>query len=198
MTVHGAQFIKPSQKNNRILPFILCLPSIFLYFLLMTLSLKIIFIAANWKNLRTDGLDMIAWAILTGLRFDIAILAYLFIPALVFYYALAVMKKNLMKWFLEGYFIAMALFIQLFWLADIQYFEEAGKHMTHEAFAYLGISLLPILSGAFKLHPWLSTLSLLSSACFAFLTGLAVRWCFKRSVPYLYIKLPYYLATLIL
>ncbi len=106
-----------------------------------------------------------------GLRFDISILAYFFIPAVFLYHLLVLKKTRLTEWIFEGYFIAMAFFILVFWFADIQYFEEAGKHFTYEAFAYIGTVLPTIVSGAFRLHPLLSALSILCSLALAFMTG---------------------------
>jgi phosphoglycerol transferase MdoB-like AlkP superfamily enzyme len=182
---------------NEALRFILGLPAIFLYFLMMTLVLKTVFIAVNWSYLRPDGFGSIVRALLLGLRFDVSILLYLFIPAILIYYSMVVINNRLLKWIFQGYFIAMALFIQILWLADIQYFEEAGKHFTYEAFAYLGVSLVPVLSGAFKLHPWLSSLSLLSAIVFAFLTGWVIQWCLKLCIPEVHIRIPYYILSFI-
>jgi len=62
-------------------------------------------------------------------------------------------KEVCQEWIFEGYFIAVAFFILVFWFADIQYFEEAGKHFTYEAFAYIGTVLPTIVSGAFRAAP---------------------------------------------
>src|SRR5207249_2040867 len=77
---------------------------------------------------------------------------------------------------LIAYFLAIACLIILIDLTDVQYFEEAGKHLTYEATQYLNSSAAPILMGAFQLHPALSTLSLVGCIAFIAIASLV----FKR------------------
>ena len=166
---------KASLKNNILSSESLLLPAVFLYFLVLTFFLKTIFIIKNWSFLRPDGFGELIMALFVGMRFDISILAYFFIPAVFLHQLLTLKKTRLTEWIFVGYFIAMAFFILVFWFADIQYFEEAGKHFTYEAFAYIGTVLPTIVSGAFRLHPMLSLLSVLCSLALAFITGRTVK-----------------------
>jgi phosphoglycerol transferase MdoB-like AlkP superfamily enzyme len=161
----------------------LLLPVIFLYFLLLTFFLKTMFIVKNWTFLQPDGVGELVRALFFGMRFDISILAYFFIPAIFLYHLLILKKTRLTELIFEWYFIAVAFFVLVFWFADIQYFEEAGKHFTYEAFAYIGTVLPTIVSGAFKLHPWLSLLSILCSVALSFITGRTVKSFVTRFVP---------------
>jgi phosphoglycerol transferase MdoB-like AlkP superfamily enzyme len=177
--------------------FILGLPVIFLYLLLLTLVFKVVFVAANWSSFRLEAFGSIVRALFLGLRFDISILAYLFLPAILLYHAMVITGWRLLKWIGGGYFIMVALIYQVLWFADLQYFEAAGKHFTYEAFLYLGPSVLPMVSGAFKLHPWVSLLSGLAVIGFSFATGCLIGWGMKRCIPDSRVRIPYYLFTLI-
>ena len=190
---------KSSIKNSILSAETLLLPAIFLYFLLLTFFLKTMFILKNWAFLKSDGFGSIIQALFVGMRFDISILAYFFIPAIFLYHLLVLKKTRLTEWIFQGYFIVMAFFIPVFWFADIQYFEEAGKHFTYEAFAYIGTVLPSIVSGAFTLHPVLSVLSMLCSLALAFITGRAIKSFIKIFVP-LEKKQPFYypLSTFII
>jgi phosphoglycerol transferase MdoB-like AlkP superfamily enzyme len=174
---------RPSIKNSFLSSESLLLPAVFLYFLLLTFFLKTIFIVKNWSFLKPDGFGELTRALFVGMRFDISILAYFFIPAVFLYHLLVLKKTRLTEWIFEGYFIAVAFFILVFWFADIQYFEEAGKHFTYEAFAYIGTVLPTIVFGAFKLHPLLSLLSMLCSLALAFITGRTIKSYIKIFVP---------------
>ena len=163
--------------------FLLPLPVIFLHFLVMSLFLKMVFIAENWHFLLPEGFGSMIWALFLGMRFDFSILAYLFIPGLVIFYAMIMTKARFAEWAFKGYFIGLAFFILVFWLADIQYFQEAGKHFTYEAFAYFNSTLPSIISGAFKLNPWLSVISVIFSLIYAWITGRIVTYCLKTFTP---------------
>jgi len=161
------------------LRFLLPLPIIFIHFLAMSLFLKMVFIAENWHFLLPEGFGSMIWALFLGMRFDISILAYFFIPGLVIFYAVIMTKARFAEWVLKVYFIGLAFFILVFWLADIQYFQEAGKHFTYEAFAYFNSTLPSIISGAFKLNPWFSLISLFVSLIYALITERVVTYCLR-------------------
>ena len=173
---------KTSIKNNILSAESLLLPAVFFYFLLLTFFLKTIFILKNWSFLRPDGFGELGKALFFGMRFDVSILAYFFIPAVFLYQLLLLKRTRLTERIFEGYFTVMAFFILVFWFADLQYFEEAGKHFTYEAFAYIGTVLPSIVSGAFKLHPLLSLLSILCSLLIAFMTGWKVKSLIRKFV----------------
>ena len=183
----------PAERGHSVLRFLTGLPLIFLCLLLLTLALKLVFLTKNWSALRPTGYASIATALWKGLRFDTAILSYILIPGTLLYYAAFVTGWRLLKWVLGGYLAAVALLMPLLWLADLQYFEETGKHFTSELLDYLGPSIWPDISGAFKLHPWLSSLSLLACLALPILAALGIRRLLKACLPAGGISRPYYL-----
>lgn len=95
------------------------------------------------------------------------------------YFAVFITQWRCLKWVLGGYLVALSFSISFLSLADIQYFEEAGKHLTSEISDYLSPSIWPDISGAFKLHPWLAWLSILACMVIAVFAALAFRWLWK-------------------
>jgi len=166
-------------RTGAALRFLAGLPLIFLHLLILTFALKLVFLAKNWSALQPAGYGPIAWALWKGLRFDIAILSYLLLPAIVLYFAAFLTPWRVLKWVLGGYLVVISFLITVFWLADLQYFEETGKHLTSEISDYLGVSIWPDISSAFRLHPWLSSLSVLACAAIAALTAFGFRWLRK-------------------
>jgi len=156
--------------------FLLGIVGIVLYFALIVLVLKIVFIIDNWPALRQAGGQAIGKALAEGARFDAAALTWLLAPALLLYYVAAVTKWRPLLFGLIAYMALLATLISLVYLADLQYFREAGKHFTYEVTVYLDNSILPVITGAFRLHPWLSWLSLLACAVVFFATW----WVFRR------------------
>ena len=161
--------------------FIIGLPAIAGFFLILVLLLKIIFLVSCWTSFNTIGYTDILNSLWKGLRFDLASLAYLLGPAFLLYHVLAFVNRPVLRWILSLYLVIISIFMLLLWLADIQYFLEAGKHFTYEAFVYLNSSIIPIVFGAFRLHPWTSSLSLLLCLAVGAGTGLLfsrlLRWC---------------------
>jgi phosphoglycerol transferase MdoB-like AlkP superfamily enzyme len=186
----------PRKQGRTLLRFLAGIPLIFLGLLLLTLALKLVFLANNWSALRPAGYASIARALWKGFRFDTAILSYILIPGTVLYYAAFITRWRPLKWILTGYFAAVALLLPLLWLADLQYFEETGKHFTSELLDYLGPSIWPDISGAFKLHPCLSSLSLLACAALPILAVLGIRRVLQACLPAGEVRRIYYLLTL--
>ena len=162
------------------LRFLAGLPLILLYLLLLTFVLKIAFLAKNWSALQPAGYGPIAWALWKGLRFDTSILSYVLLPAILLYFAAFITQWRCLKWVLGGYLVALSFSISFLSFVDIQYFEETGKHLTSEISDYLGVSIWPDISSAFRLHPWLSSLSVLACMAIAVFTPLAFRWLWKN------------------
>jgi phosphoglycerol transferase MdoB-like AlkP superfamily enzyme len=163
------------KRIGAVLRFLAGLPLIFLCLLLLTIALKLVFLTKNWSALEPAGWASIARALWKGLRFDASILSCILIPGTLLYFAAFITQWRFLRWILQGYFALVALLMPLLWLADLQYFEETGKHFTSELLDYLGPSVWPDISGAFKLHPWLSSLSLLVCAALLVLTVLGIR-----------------------
>ncbi len=148
--------LRRSNQNAFLVQFALQPLSILFYFLLLILVLKGMFIGMNWPSFRAAGLHGIFLGLFKGLRFDISTLAYCVFPAILLFFVLVELKVPRIAFVLRAYLAGFATLLTFVVLADIQYFGEAGKHFTYEALSYLGISFLPILSTAFKLHPWFS------------------------------------------
>jgi phosphoglycerol transferase MdoB-like AlkP superfamily enzyme len=157
------------------------LPLLFLCFIMVSVALQVAFIAAHWSNLSQEDARELVWALIVGLRFNIAVVAYLFIPTTLLYCAtLFVPRIRTVRYLFAAWVVASAGFISVLWLADIQYFQDAGKHFTYEAVQFLNLDLLPIVSAAFRLHPWFSSFSLLTCLAISLLTAGAVRWELRR------------------
>src|SRR6185436_15079729 len=99
-----------------------------------------------------EGLAAIGRAVLIGIRFDIAVVACIFLPLVILHGAAVALPsaRSLRHVFVASVFAA-GIFVAGFWLADIQYFHDAGKHFTYEAFEFLNRDLIPITQGAFEL-----------------------------------------------
>jgi len=153
--------------------------AIFFFFLLIVLAIKVAFIANNWPVFQQAGYLAIGMGLLKGLRFDISALAFLLSPALVLYHILVATRNRIFERLLLIYITILAFLLSSFSCADMQYFDEAGKHFTYELWNYLGPSAIPMISGAFELHPWLSSFSLFGSIVISILTWII----FSRLVP---------------
>jgi phosphoglycerol transferase MdoB-like AlkP superfamily enzyme len=185
-----------SERTRTILNFLAGLPLIFVYLLLLTLALKLVFLAKNWSALQPAGYGPIVWALWKGLRFDTAILSYLLLPAIPLYFAAFLTQWRSLKWVLGGYLAIISFLNSLLWLADLQYFEETGKHFTSELLDYLGPSIWPDISSAFKLHPLLSALSLIACAGIGAISALGFKWLWKRCLSAGETRRAYYLLAL--
>jgi phosphoglycerol transferase MdoB-like AlkP superfamily enzyme len=166
--------------------FITGIPLICGFFLVLVLLLKTVFVISNWSSFRMIGYGAMAHSLYKGLRFDFAVIAYLSGPAIIFYHLAALTNRRGFRWLLISYLSSISMIILFLWLADIQYFQEAGKHFTYEAFVYLNTSIVPVISGAFRLHPWISSLSLFS--CLALGVGTAL--LFQRLLAYCLVPWP--------
>ncbi len=155
-----------------VLRFIIGIPLIFGFFLILVLLLKIVFVIANWASFSLIDYGAMAHSLYKGLRFDFAALVYLLGPAVLFYHLAALINRRGLRWLLITYLVSIAIITLFLWLADVQYFQEAGKHFTYEAFVYLNTSIAPVILGAFRLHPWISSLSLLCCLVLGVVTGL--------------------------
>ena len=149
------------------LRFNLGLLCVFLAFVPLVFALRMAFLVRNWGSLHAAGSGLVVRALLRGLRFDLAAVCLLLVPAAVLYFGTAVVRGKLIRRVVLTYIVAAASLIPVAGVADLQYFEESGKHLSYEAWAYLGPDVLPMIGGAFRLHPWLCALALLLTAAFA-------------------------------
>lgn len=151
----------PYARPWRVLPGFLCL---FAIFLVLLCGLRLLFAAVFASLLQGLSAAAVAGALLRGLRFDAAGASFLVLPALPLYMAGVRWRPGLFRCLLQGYLAAALMASFTCALADMQYFEEAGKHLTYEALAYLDLTSLPVFVGAFALHPWVTSVSLLMTA----------------------------------
>jgi len=142
-----------------------------LFFWMILLVQKGVFLCFNFHALRASGSHAIADSLWRGLRFEGAALALLLSPALFLFWAAAATGWPAMRRLLFVYGVGLSLVISLITLADLQYFAETGAHLTYEATSYLNLSMVPIVAGAFALHPYLSLTSLLMCMCLVWLTA---------------------------
>lgn len=176
--------------------------AILFYFLFLMLGLKTVFIGMNWHSLRTAGLHPVVEGVLKGLRFDMAALAYESIAVLILYYFFALLLSRRLYWALICYLTIFAFILSFLSLADIQYFEVAGKHFSYEVLSHLD-SATPMISTAFRLHPLLSTLSLFSCIAAAVLTWFLIKsllticLSFGGSKVYLILSIPIWVGVLV-
>jgi len=190
------------RRDASIIIFFLVPAAILFYFLLVMLGLKTVFIGMNWYSFRAAGLHPVMGGLLKGLRFDMAALAYGLIAVLILYYLFALLLSRLLYWALICYLTIFAFILSFLFLADIQYFEVAGKHFTYEALSHL-YSATPMISGAFRLHPLLSTISLLSCIATAVLTWFLIKsllticLSFRASKLYLILSIPIWVGVLV-
>jgi len=148
--------------KNQFIRFTTGLLGVYFFFWVLLLALKGVFVWFNWRYLRVIGYSHIVYAFWEGLCFEAATLAYLLSPALLLFYTVAATKWRLLRRIVFIYLVALSLLLSLICLTDLQYFAEAGTHLTSQATAYLNLSIVPIISGAFILHPWLSSISLVA------------------------------------
>jgi phosphoglycerol transferase MdoB-like AlkP superfamily enzyme len=190
------------RQNAPFIIFLLVPAAILFYFLLVMLSLKTVFIGENWHLFQAAGFHPVVEGLLKGLRFDMAALAYGLIAVLVVYFLYVLLLSRGLYWALICYLTAFAFILSFLFLADIQYFEEAGKHFTYEAVSHLN-SPTPMISGAFRLHPELSTISLLSCIAFTVLTWFLMKslltmfLSFRGAKVYLILFIPIWVGGLV-
>lgn len=152
------------------------------YMLLMSL-LKCVFLIANWSNLKGFGFSQIAGALWMGVRFDAAVLSAVLVPAGVLYHIAAVSKGRVVRWALQALLALFVLVLPGLAVADIQYFEEAGKHFTYEVFTHLSPTDAPVFMGAFQLHPVVNSVALLASIGLAVAAWVGFGRLLKFSLP---------------
>lgn len=193
----------PIRRDSSVVLFFLIPAAILFYFLFVMLSLKMVFIAMNWHSFRAAGFHLVGEALLKGLRFDMAALAYVMIPVLVLYFIFVSLISRRLNRALLYYLTIFGCILSFLFLADIQYFEEAGKHFTYEALSYLD-SATPMISGAFRLHPLLSTMSLIACIATAALTWFLSKSLFticlysRPSKVYLILFIPIWVGALVI
>ena len=153
-----------------------------LFFWMTLLLQKAVFLCFNLQALRVSGYSAIADGLWLGLRFQGATLGLLLSPALfLFWGAVATGWPALRRIFL-AYTVGLSCVISLISLADLQYFAEAGARLSYEATSYLNLSMVPIVAGAFALHPYLSMASLLMCVWLAWLTARVMKGLLRYSV----------------
>ena len=169
--------------RNPFIRFTTGLLGVYLYFWATLVALKAAFVWFNWHTLQITGYSYIAFAFLKGLRFEAATLGYLLAPAVLLFHAVAVTGWRFLQRILFIYLVGLSFLLPFICLADLQYFAEAGTHLTSEATAYLNGSIAPILSGAFALHPWLSSISLAACLAILWLSARTMRRLIQFSLP---------------
>lgn len=127
---------------------------LFVGFVVLLYLLKLIFLVAHWPQLAAVARGEVAWALLIGLRFSAAAAAMLILPAMVFWYVLAVAPRRPLRIAFAVCVGVVTFLIPVIVISDFVYFQESGKHFTYEATAYLGADAWPMISGAFSMHPW--------------------------------------------
>ena len=132
-----------------------------LFVICLTWLFRLLFALSYREPLESAGAEALLASVLRGIQFDLAMVAFVLAPALLVYHLLAATGWALLRQLLLAYLTAVVFLVIFVGFADLQYFEEAGKHLTYEATAYLDLSAVPIVSGAFSLHPWITTISLL-------------------------------------
>jgi glucan phosphoethanolaminetransferase (alkaline phosphatase superfamily) len=156
---------------------------VYLFFWATLVALKVVFVWFNWHSLRAAGYSYIAYAFWKGFRFEAATLGYLLAPAVLLFHAVAATGWRVLNRILFIYLVGLSFLISIICLADLQYFAEAGTHLTSEATAYLNWSIAPIVSGAFALHPWLSSISLAACLGILWLSAYVMQQLIQFSLP---------------
>ncbi len=154
-----------------------------LFFWAILFAQKAVFIWFNWDGLRSSGSRSLAEGLAQGLRFEAVTLGYVLSPVLLLFYAIAFTGWRPLHWLLSAYAVVLALVTSLDGLADLQYFAEAGAHLTYEATSYLDLSLVPIVAGAFAQQPLLSSVSLVACLGVVWLTAALMRRLIRFSFP---------------
>jgi phosphoglycerol transferase MdoB-like AlkP superfamily enzyme len=126
-----------------------------LFFWAVLLCFKVLFAVFNWPGATAVQAQYVRVMAARAVVFHGATLAYVLAPLFVLAYLLASTGWRSIRLVLVVYAAVAAALIAAVSLADLQYFEESGKHITYEATAYLGAAGLPILRSAFDQHPWL-------------------------------------------
>lgn len=111
-----------------------------------------------------------------GIPFDVAAVALVLAPAALFYFLFGATRSFILRQVLVAYVLTMTFFLPIAYSVSLQNFEETGKFMTYEPLQYLGLAWLPLIGGAFLLHPWLCTFTLLASTVLVVTT----RWVLRR------------------
>jgi phosphoglycerol transferase MdoB-like AlkP superfamily enzyme len=154
-----------------------------LFFAVLLVLLVAAFAVANLDELRTLEGPAIAGALQKGLRFQLAVLCAVMAPAGALLLVATAAARRPLRRFATAFLAFAAFLLTLIALADIQYFEESGKHLTYEATAYWEPSGMPILLGAFALHPWLSTATLAACIAVAALAAGVLGRAIRRALP---------------
>ena len=154
-----------------------------LFFLLLLLLQKAIFMVFNAHALRVADPRAIADALWRGLRFEGAALGLLLSPALFLYWGAAATGWRALRRTFVAYALVLSLAISVISLADLQYFGEAGARLTYEATSYFNLSMVPILAGAFALRPYLTVGSLVICLGLVWLTARAIGGLMRFSLP---------------
>lgn len=163
--------------------FLLGIVTLFVGLTLGMAALKLLFVFSNWEVFSNAGAGAVARAWSKGLRFDLAAAVLLLIPVFVLWCVATAVRGRLWRGVLCGYMAFLGLALAALTIADVQYFAEAGKHLTYEILAYLGPASLPVIRGAFELHPVLLSIGLV--ACFgaALATGMLARRLLAACIP---------------
>jgi len=98
-----------------------------LFFWMILLVQKGVFLCFNFHALRASGSHAIADSLWRGLRFEGAALALLLSPALLLFWAAAATGWLAMRRLLFVYGVGLSLVISLITLADLQYFAETDS-----------------------------------------------------------------------
>lgn len=172
----------------------------FLQIILLTLCLgwlnRLLFAWLYRDSLAAASAGNLLSMVLRGLQLDLAVAAFVLAPALLVYHLLAATAWSPLRRLLLAYLAAVVLLVPLLGFVDLQYFDESGKHLTYEATEYLDLTGVSVFAGAFELHPWVSSISLLVSLAIPLACIIWLRRLLATSLPRSGRRRPAYLLAL--
>jgi phosphoglycerol transferase MdoB-like AlkP superfamily enzyme len=112
---------------------------------------------------------LILKAFLLGIRFDIAAICILIGFTLVLSSIHFLNKYKVARFIWRSIPSILVIALLFLLIADIIYYENGNKHLGYEAFAYLGLELLPLVGSAFAQNPFLFLFGFLVIAGIVFL-----------------------------
>ena len=153
-----------AETPRAVLRFNLGLAALAAYFALLVAVLNIGLIFWIRSGLAGVSAGELARTVARGTRFDAAALAMVLGPAILLYFLYGATRWSPLRRALIVYLLAAASLLPLAYSVSIQNFDERGKFMTSEPLDYVGPAWLTLIGGAFRLHPWQCTLTLLACA----------------------------------
>ncbi|MCB1158987.1 MAG: sulfatase-like hydrolase/transferase [Leptospiraceae bacterium] len=150
-------------KKTKILPW----PGLFLIysivFLILLFSYRILFVYTYRYRLPEDYFFPLLKAFGAGLRFDLSITFIVLFPFMLLSSIVFLNRFSLYRflWSTFPAFLLWGAFIHL--LADIEYYENANKHLGYEAFIFLGKDIWLLILSVTESKPFISLLFILFS-----------------------------------